>query len=129
MCRTVLVLILLLVPYSVVHAGDGSSLIISCKSAVKLLSGDTGNERDHRGLNYCAGLVNGVMATMVINGNSPSDEARKFGICHPTDKGQFLSIDPSIRVVLKYLEEHPEKLHEADAVLAITALKGAFPCP
>lgn len=129
MCRMLLLLILLAIPYSVVHAGDGSSLLINCKSAVKLLSGNVGNERDHHGLNYCAGLVNGVMATMVIDGNSPSDEARKFGICHPTDKGQFLSIDQSIRVVLKYLEEHPEKLHEPDAVLVITALKTAFPCP
>ena len=31
-------------------------------------------------------------------------------------------------VIHKYLQEHPEKLHEPEAILAIEALQKAFPC-
>jgi Rap1a immunity proteins len=33
------------------------------------------------------------------------------------------------RVVVKWLREHPEKLHELKGFLVIEALKSAFPCP
>ena len=132
MRRTILLFILLTITHSGVYAGNGSHLLVDCQSGVKLLNGLPGSKEDHEGWAYCAGLVNGVMAKMVIDANSlPPAEARIFGICNPnpSDKGMFIPTDQSIRVVLKYLEEHPEKLHELDANLAINALIRAFPCP
>lgn len=32
------------------------------------------------------------------------------------------------RVVVKYLQDHPEKLHEEPVILAVAALRNAFPC-
>ncbi|MGZ4953504.1 MAG: Rap1a/Tai family immunity protein [Methylobacter sp.] len=127
-----LLLTLMIINHSPVQAGDGGYLLEACQSGVKLWNGLPGNNEDRDRTSYCSGLVNGVMATMIINGNSlPPSEARIVGICNtnPSDKGKFLKTDQSIRVVLKYLEEHPEKLHEADAILAINALRKAFPCP
>ena len=34
----------------------------------------------------------------------------------------------AVRIVVKYLRDHPEELHKHDSVLAFTALKAAFPC-
>lgn len=32
------------------------------------------------------------------------------------------------RVIVKYLKDHPERLHENETFLAIQALQAAFPC-
>jgi hypothetical protein len=34
----------------------------------------------------------------------------------------------AIKVVVKYLNDHPEKLHEADTILVLSALSNAYPC-
>jgi len=39
------------------------------------------------------------------------------------------SIGQLARVVVKWLREHPEKLHELKSFLVMEALKNAFPCP
>jgi hypothetical protein len=132
MRRIILLLTLMIINHSSVQAGDGGNLLVACQSGVKFWSDLPVNTQDRERAAYCSGLVNGVMATLIIDGNSlPRAEARIFGICNPnpSDKGKFLKTDQSIRVVLKYLEEHPEKLHETDAIHAINALRKAFPCP
>ena len=37
--------------------------------------------------------------------------------------------DQIFRVVLTYLENHPERLHEHFTILAIEGLRGTWPCP
>ncbi len=39
------------------------------------------------------------------------------------------SVAQLARVVVKWLREHPEKLHELKSFVVIEALKSAFPCP
>lgn len=41
---------------------------------------------------------------------------------------QGTTIGQAVRVVVKYLEEHPERLHEGKPVLVSSALGAAFPC-
>jgi hypothetical protein len=36
--------------------------------------------------------------------------------------------DQAARVVVKYLREHPERLHEKESLLAMAAFAEAFPC-
>jgi hypothetical protein len=38
-------------------------------------------------------------------------------------------IGQAMRVVLRYLQEHPAELHRRAHVLIVEALWGAFPCP
>ena len=49
-----------------------------------------------------------------------------YGYCPPlgnrVNYGQFVSI------VKKYLNDHPERLHETAASLVLRAIRGAFPC-
>jgi hypothetical protein len=61
---------------------------------------------------YCIGLVNGVTNA------SPQ-------VC----PDEAVTTGQTVRVVLKYLEDHPEELHLNNAVLAEKALAKAFPCP
>lgn len=124
-----LLLTLMIFNNSVVYA-DGNSLIRSCSSAVKLLNGLPGIEEEHVGMAFCVGFVRGVSETMVINGNSLSpSKIQRIGICNPDKRSYPIPSDQGVRVVLKYLENHPEKLGEDDIVLVIRALQKAFPCP
>ena len=69
----------------------------------------------------CSGYISGVSdATDIWEGE------RNFsaGICQP--KG--VSVGQIKRVVVKYLEAKPERLHSAASSLVINALKAAFPC-
>jgi len=60
---------------------------------------------------YCIGIVTGV-----------SDESPQH--CSPEDA----IVAQSIRVVLKFLQDHPEKLHQRRTWLAAEALRKAFRC-
>jgi hypothetical protein len=60
---------------------------------------------------YCAGVIDGL-------GWADS------GICPPAGatSGQ------AVRVVVKYIDDRPERLHEKFYTLALEALRAAFPC-
>jgi Ssp1 endopeptidase immunity protein Rap1a len=60
---------------------------------------------------FCEGLVEGITYSSI-------------SVC-PT-KG--VTITQEIRVVVKYLEDNPEKLNQHEAVLVNAALTKAFPC-
>jgi hypothetical protein len=60
---------------------------------------------------YCTGLVNGVTNA------SPR-------VC----PDEAVTTGQTLRVVVKYLEDHPEELHLDNAVLVEKALAKAFPC-
>ncbi len=59
------------------------------------------------------------------------DKAKAFWLdnlnvaCVPDDKIPILQL---ARVVVKWLREHPERLHELKGTLTIAALREAFPC-
>jgi len=46
-------------------------------------------------------------------------------ICIPDGK---VPVAQLARIVVKWLRDHPERLHEPKSVLALEALSGAFPC-
>jgi hypothetical protein len=91
------------------HTGNG--LITACKTAVAGM--DTDRDSGWIG-GFCTGLISGV-----------ADSWDEFTFCLPTHstRGQY------VRVVYKYLQEHPAELQERDSVLVLKALKAAWPCP
>ncbi len=112
------VLGLVLVPPSFGAADAGTSgtlLLESCKAAeatqdaiAKGGSAAPGTEYD---IGYCVGLVQGVAYV-------------SSSYCSPEE----VTISQDVRIVVKYLEENPEKLHLHAARLAEDALTKAFPC-
>lgn len=89
---------------------SGTTLLAYCTESAKA-DLDTGVSVNWYQAGFCSGYVNGVWNT--------SD---KF--CDP--KG--ITLGQVVRVVLKYLNDHPERLHEHEAELVVDALRAAWPC-
>jgi Ssp1 endopeptidase immunity protein Rap1a len=86
----------------------GNFLIEACQMAI---DSSAQNIYDSWRAGICDGLVAGVMYA------SPT-------VCHDPD----VTLGQSLRVVEKYLQEHPEKLHLNGSKLTDEALSQAFPC-
>ena len=102
-------------------ARDGTSLLESCGQARVIWSGAAGNKEEAM---YCFGMLNGIVATLVISANSSNN----FGICDKNNTGKFIPLGDAIKVVHNFLENNTNRLMEPDAVLAIHALRQSYPC-
>ncbi len=85
----------------------GNELLPKCEAEVK-----TGEKtmREYQGSAYCQGLVRGV------NGASLD-----------IDPPEHVTLDQAARIVLLYLQAHPEELQKPDFILVHEALHKAFP--
>jgi hypothetical protein len=94
--------------------GDGNQLITSCKSAVQKLDEPSRvfTQQEVYYIGYCDGFVSGI-----ADSPQTQSDANLMGV----PRGQLE------RVVVKYLEDHPEKLSLASSFLVREALIKAFP--
>jgi hypothetical protein len=77
---------------------------------------------DSAAANRCVSIIHGVSDTLYF---LKQNEATGKGLpCIP----QQTTDNQTAKVVAKYLQEHPEKLHEHDSYLVVQALFGAYPC-
>ena len=94
---------------------SGVEILPKCKEATAGFNGGR-----------CAGFIEGVISGMFIAGINETAEQTHMrqGYCLPEEatNGQNRT------VFVKYLEDHPEELHEPAALLLIKALRKAFPC-
>jgi hypothetical protein len=92
---------------------DGTFLIGSCQLALRFMDNPNASwgVYDAWRAGYCIGIVKGV-----------GDEAPNHCIPESVNTGQ------AIRVVLKFLQDHPEKLHERGTWLTAEALRKGFTC-
>jgi len=128
MKRFTLLLVLLLSPLAGNASEDilsGSKLLRNCNSYLKLVGGSS-NSEIILGAGLCLGTVRGIIDAGAIF-DTFADQAGKPPtnvFCVP----ESVSTDQGIRVVIKYLEGHPEDLHQRGTTLTVLALKQAFPC-
>ncbi|WP_223592418.1 Rap1a/Tai family immunity protein [Pseudomonas sp. A-R-19] len=103
-------------------AMDGNELLEGCQAMIQ--TDDTGEAPPVNliiGAGQCLGIVEGVRMTMFyLNGSLP--EAAR--VCFP--KG--VTTGQGARVVVKYLKDNPEELHEDATSLIFFAYHKAFPC-
>jgi hypothetical protein len=94
-----------------VVGGDGNQLIAACKPAVQVLDEPSREftKQEVYNIGYCQGLVSGVADTI------------QDGSLMAIPRGQM------VRVVERYLADHPEKLSLAAVFLIREALAKAFP--
>jgi hypothetical protein len=94
---------------------DGNHLIEECATAIRMMDSDNvrATSTESRDGAYCMGLVQGV-------GDALNEEDR-IAPPHAASVGQL------VRVVDRYLHDHPEELAERNTLLVIKALKKAFP--
>jgi hypothetical protein len=60
---------------------------------------------------YCAGMVTGIFEVAI-------------GACAPRN----VTTGQAVRVVVKYIDDRPERLNESFSMLAVEALRAAWPC-
>jgi hypothetical protein len=68
----------------------------------------------------CVGIVDGIEFTM---SEYPPDE-KDLAVCPPND----LTLKEIVLVVIKYIDERPERMNENFKKLAIEAIHDAWPC-
>jgi hypothetical protein len=101
------------------EGGDGNELIAQCADGIKAANGATLN--DYYGASFCLGLTQGVRHTMrLLNDELPPP----YKTCFPSG----ITNGQGMRIVFKYLQDHPDRLHEQGSDLAFLAYKTAYPC-
>jgi hypothetical protein len=95
---------------------NGNTLLQQCNAAVRRMDAvktgrDPGNASEQQDAEYCLGYINGFV---------DADDRH----CSPDG----VTMQQYIRVVVKFLNDHPEKLHLGRAHLVGEALGNAFPC-
>ncbi len=100
---------------------DGSELLRSCGAAVRLADGAKLQAEDDARAVWCIGYVSGMLDALAVM-NWKGGSAR---VCLPANG---LENNQAIRIIVKYLREHPEQLHESGRVSVVAAIGGAFLC-
>ena|ERR1700730_4592909 len=98
--------------------GFGNSFYDNCAS-VETFTATEGRNLDLQGM-FCLGFAEGL--TMGVMAADIQRASKTF--CEP-DNVTNLQV---VRIIRKYIADHPDKAHEPTAVLAVEALRKAFPC-
>jgi hypothetical protein len=109
---------------TIVHAEigritNGHDLLQACKDSITF---PINPNAEHFNMGFCSGMVPAVGNTFAIYQVLKPEAAI---VCLP--EKQFTQ-GQAIRVVIKYLEDHPETLHEDPMKLTVMAYVDAYPC-
>ena len=103
-------------------ADKGHELLTRCNTAVDIAEGRiTPTPTNAQDVGYCFGMMQGLRN---LNQEYETLLEGKALFCLP----RGINNGQAARVVVKYLKDHPEELHQPAVVLAITAFKDAYPC-
>ena len=102
----------------------GDELRENCKYAVSDSDADHAMAR----AGFCIGFIDGFqqfeqLVDISQGANDANSSARL--ICTPDG----VTNRQNVKVVVKYLDRHPEFLHKFAALLVLEAMQEAFPCP
>ena len=101
--------------------GSGVDLLADCRAATAMFAGQPVTPEQTVSASLCTGFVSGMldMHTIAIR---VQDMTPLF--CAPVT----LDMHEAVRVVVRYLQAHPNDLPRDGAALTIAALQDAFPC-
>jgi hypothetical protein len=123
---------------------DGNGLLDYCNHVVNLLDAQATQKTqdDTMKIGWCLGYIDAseerisnwrvgtAIETLVTQKAGKPAPSRLWadedfaGICLPDG----VSLGQVARVLVQWLRQHPERLHEAKSLLVMAALKDAFPC-
>jgi hypothetical protein len=111
---------ILMLGFSASVLADGNSLLSECQDGIGAMNGAPA--KNPLGAGHCVGVLQATMDTLDIFHEAAG--ATRL-VCVP--EGGIPMVQ-SMRVMVKYLHEHPESLHLNESVLVVSAMKSAFPC-
>lgn len=114
----------LLLPPSISRAQGppGSELLQACGAAQKQSDGIRISDEETIGSIYCIGYVSGFLDSLALSA-AASGAGQK--ICLPQ---RGITNDQAVRVLVKFLRENPQTLHESGRMSFYIALAKTFPC-
>lgn len=110
----------------------GADVLTQCSHAVSFMDAHNPNSPYYADLGWCMGFIEGISqvelrdAVVIANANKNNNPDLKKYLDYCSPKNATLEQD--MRIITKYLKDHPEKLNAPGAVLVIEALRQAFPC-
>lgn len=120
--------IVLLLAEAALASPTGNDVLNKCQTAVRWFDNNGAPVSELMDVGWCQGWVRAAL-DLTRSYNDWTDSAKQkptvLQFCLP-ESG--IPVIQAIRVVVKYLQEHPDQLHEDAMVLTIAALKGSFPC-
>lgn len=105
----------------------GNEFLRQCTYAIRFADGErdlTAGESEYG--TYCMGYLRGFYEgySAKAAANRVLGDAQHREVCFPDS----LPTDQAVRIVVKYLREHPERLQQAANLLVLQAFYAAFPC-
>ena len=121
--QTTIIIFLILIFLQWPVFADGNRLLRSCEVLLNTMSNSeiSGNLFD---AGFCLGYVQGVHQLNRAC-NFLLERKKQPIFCSPHGK---ITNNQAVRIITKYLKEHPEQLHEEEIFLVIKAFGIAFPC-
>lgn len=106
----------------------GNDVLKNCQTAARWLDNSGAPVSELTDVGWCEGWVRATLELTRLHNEWTDFTKQKptlLQFCLP-DSG--IPLIQAIRVVVKYLNEHPEKLHEDGMGLTVAALTSSFPC-
>ncbi len=108
--------------YAKAQGRDGSFFLRACEAAEKQSDGAKLSQEESLLALYCASYVSGFLDAMSLT--VTTTKGTKI-VCTP-ERG--ITLDQAARILVKYLRENPETLHQSGRTSLYVALAKAFPC-
>jgi hypothetical protein len=97
---------------------SADALVMNCRDAVRIDEEESGDaNRRAACLQYIAGVFDGQSYSAGMKGG-------KYPVCLDSE----VTLTQMAKVIVKYGDEHPEKLHQTAIYLINAALESAYPC-
>ena len=112
-------IILLTVPTHVLAGSTGLDLLRGCTAAVKSIEGQDLSPEEYFEMIYWTGFLAGFNDANIVT----HYETQKPPYCPPVEGIQSEQL---IRIVYKYLKNHPKDLHQNARVCVLLAFRDAF---
>jgi len=128
-CIATFIVISLFIPRNVWAADNtltsGTELLRQCQAGERIIDDRRyiATQQDAIGAGYCIGMVMGISSSQ----NTYSDSLpirHEYKVCLPDGT----TTEQNLRVVLKYLRNHPEELHRPGFDLIFKAFLEAYRC-
>jgi Rap1a immunity proteins len=116
-------------PQESVQQTNGNSLLDKCVWAVRASTDDIPEKHQLAAVecsSYLGGYADGLMVGTTLVKEYSHDPSLRARFC--LDMPESWSQEQLVRVVTKWLQDHPEELHEDQHLLVGLALRDAFPC-
>jgi hypothetical protein len=109
---------------------DGNQLLENCGALVRHadagFTAATNTSEAHWCVGYISGFREGFDAMAMVSTKTYEGylTLKSTYICFPNEH----TIGQDARVLVKFLSDHPERLHEAARILVLAAFEKAYPC-